>query len=418
MKKLRLSFLALLLLSSLFSFSQDLLQWRGIDRTGHFASKDLLDEWPETGPKEILSIDNLPLSYSSVLLKDNVLFTTGINDTAESLIAIDMSGNIKWNTVYGKAWENSYPNARCTPTIEDNYAYLISGSGTLAKIDITNGKTIWSFNGYEKFEGSWGKWGVAESPLIVDDKMIYTPGGDKTTIVAVSKNTGETIWMSKSLQDKSSYCSPVLVEKGDLKLIVTVTAKYVIAVNADNGEIFWKFDYSSIDKPFAGYDINPVTPLVVDNDIFVTSGYNHVGIMLHMADDYKSVELKWKTENLDIHHGGAIVYDGYIFGANYTSIVKGNWVCLDWNTGELKYEHTWYGKGSIIFTDGKLICYDERRGNIALVNATPEKFDLISEFKIEKGKGPHWSHPTIYDEKLFIRRGTVLMVYDIASNVQ
>ncbi len=37
--------------------------------------------------------------------------------------------------------------------------------------------------------------------------------------------------------------------------------------------------------------------------------------------------------------------DGYIYGSNYTSIRNGDWVCLDWETGELKYSQGWNGKG-------------------------------------------------------------------------
>jgi len=395
--------------------AQEIFQWRGIDRTGHYESKKLLDKWPEKGPKLLLHVKELAESYSSVILKDDVLYTTGVSDTAEMLTAIKMDGSIKWNMVYGKAWDGSFPNARCTPTIEKNYAYLSSGSGYLACIDISNGKLEWSFDAYTKFEGKCGSWGTAESPLIVDNKMIYTPCGDKTTMVAVNKNTGETIWMSESLNDQSAYCSPVLVERNEINLIISVTGNYVICVNAADGEIFWKFEYTAIDNPNSGGDINPVTPLVKKNEIFISSGYNHVGIMLEMTDDLRSVSLKWKTEDLDIHHGGAVEHNGYIYGANYTSIINGNWLCIEWDSGKLQYEQDWNGKGSIIFSDGKLICYDERKGNVALVNATPEKFEIVSEFKIDFGRGPHWSHPTIYDDKLLMRHGTHLMVYDISN---
>ena len=341
------------------------------------------------------------------------MYTTGIQDTVEMLTAINMDGTILWNTIYGKAWERAFPNARCTPTIEGDYAYVISGNGHLACINITNGKLQWSYDGYSKYEGSYSHYGVAESPLIVDNKMIYTPGGEKTTMVAVDKYTGETVWMSESIGDKSSYCSPVLAVRDQYKLIITVLADYVICINADNGEFVWKYDYKSIDKAFSRGDINPVTPLVIGNDIFVTSGYNFSGIMLHMTDDFRSVSVKWETQDLDVHHGGAVAYEGYIYGANYTKIYDGDWVCINWETGELQYEQEWYSKGSIIATNGFLICYDERKGNIALVEANPNEFKIKSTFQIKQGKGPHWSHPTIYDDKLFIRHGKSLMVFDI-----
>ena len=408
----------LVLIQSVLSenHAQTVTQWRGADRTGYFPSNNLLREWPAEGPELFLQIDSLTASYSTVVLHDSVMYTTGISDDEEFLTAINLDGTIRWNIAYGKAWGKTFSNARCTPTIEGDNAYVISGSGNLACINIQQGNLKWSFDGFEKFSGLSGRWGVAESPLIVDNKMIYTPCGEKTTMVAVDKNRGETIWVSESLGDQSAYCSPALTETGQFKLIITVTGNYVICVNAENGEIFWKFEYTNVDKPLTGEDINPVTPIIIGRDVFVTSGYNHVGVMLHMANDYRSVSMKWKTSDLDVHHGGVVYHDGYLYGANFTGIRKGNWVCLDWETGTVQYEKEWYAKGSTITSDGLLICYEERRGNIALVEATPDEFAIKSTFRIEQGKGPHWSHPTIYDDKLFIRHGKSLMVYNIGVN--
>jgi hypothetical protein len=77
------------------------------------------------------------------------------------------------------------------------------------------------------------------------------------------------------------------------------------------------------------------------------------------------------------------------------------------------YEKKWITKGSIIAADGMLYCYDERKGNLALVNATPEKFDRVSSFKVPLGSGQHWAHPAISDGRLYVRHGEALMVYDI-----
>ncbi|MFC2129432.1 PQQ-binding-like beta-propeller repeat protein [Bacteroidota bacterium] len=413
--------LSILILTPLFfiiSFTlqaQDILQWRGIDRTGYYPSENLMEKWPESGPKILLQREGLPTSYSSVIVKDDIIYTTGIKDSLEILMAINPDGSKKWKTVYGKAWNQSFANARCTPTIEGNSAYVISGRGDIACIDISTGDINWSVNGYAKFEGSWGKWGTAESPLLVDNKVIYTPGGKKTTMVALNKETGETIWESESLRNKTAYTSPVLVERGQLKMIITVLGKYIVCVNAKDGDILWSFNYKEIDDPASGGDINPITPIVIGNEVFVTSGYNHVGIMLVMAEDYRTVSLKWKTNDLDVHHGGVVEVDGYLYAANYTSVVDGNWSCISWDTGELEYEQNWKGKGSIIATDSFLICYDERRGHVGLVKINPEKFEIISEFRVEAGRGPHWSHPAIFNDKLYIRHGDALVVYEIGE---
>ncbi len=393
--------------------SQDAMGWRGLKRTGFYETGKLQQKWPDGGPELLLLVDSLPETYSSAIVQNNVIYTTGVVDEKEVLTALTMDGKKKWSVIYGEAWDGSYDHARCTPTLEGGNAYLTSGSGDVACIDLTSGKQKWGYDAFEKFEGDCGGWGIAESPLLVDEKMIFTPGGEKTTMIALDKKTGETVWKSESLDDETAYCSPTLMEENGKKLIVSVTSNYVIGVDAENGKFVWKFKYTDVEKPFMGGDINPITPLIRGKEVFVTSGYNHVGLMLQLSDDLSTVTVKWMSEDLDTHHGGVVYHDGHIYGSNFTSIRKGNWICLDWETGKTRYDHKWLGKGSIIAADGMLICYEERRGNLALVKANPQQFELLSSFRITNGKGPHWSHPSIYDDKLFIRHGDALMVYKI-----
>jgi hypothetical protein len=60
-----------------------------------------------------------------------------------------------------------------------------------------------------------------------------------------------------------------------------------------------------------------------------------------------------------------------------------------------------------------LYCYSER-GDVALVKPNPQKFEVVSSFRIRKGSGEHWAHPVIRDGRLYVRHGDALMVYDIS----
>jgi outer membrane protein assembly factor BamB len=203
------------------------------------------------------------------------------------------------------------------------------------------------------------------------------------------------------------------MEYNGMKLIVTLTGNYVIGVNSEDGDILWKLKYSSISNPGTGVDININTPLIRGKEIFVTSGYDHVGLMLELAEDCRSVSVKWTSKEMDVHHGGVVEVGGYIYGSNFTQIISGNWVCLDWDTGEVMYEDDRYNKGQVIALGNKLICYEERKGRMLLVKANPEVFEVISEFTVKHGNGPHWSHPTVYDGRMYLRHGKSLMVYNL-----
>jgi outer membrane protein assembly factor BamB len=393
--------------------AQDVKQWRGPNRNGVYNETGLLQEWPKDGPPLLWSVTGLPKGNSSVIVVNKTAYLTGKNDSMDILISISDKGKIKWQTPYGRIWNGTYPESRSTPTFDDNKVYVLSGLGDIACINAEDGKIVWKLKASEKFEGSFHKWGLAESLLIIDDKVIFTPGGQKTTVVALNKMTGETIWMTESLKDNPTYGSSVVIERGGLKIIVCVTEKYISAINATNGKMLWNFDFSVYSSPELKRNNNAFTPLYDNGKIYVTSGYNHSGVMLNLSEDASKVTLQWVDSVLDIHYGGAVKVGNYIYGSNWYDNNKGNWVCLDWETGKVMYEKEWICKGAIISADGMLYCYEEKKGNIGIAKATPENFEIISSFKIPLGTGPHWSHPVINKGILFIRHGEALMAYDV-----
>ena len=87
----------------------------------------------------------------------------------------------------------------------------------------------------------------------------------------------------------------------------------------------------------------------------------------------------------------------------------------NFKTGKTMYEKTWFTKGSISAADGMLYCYEEKKGNLALVEPTPKEFKVVGTFRIDKGSGPHWTQPVIYKGVLYIRHGDVLMAFKIKA---
>ncbi len=407
-------FSLILVISTSTLFSQTFSQWRGADRTGIYGETGLLKEWPENGPELLWKTDSLGKAYSSVAVTSDVIYATGMFDTLDILTALDKSGKKLWTTNYGFSWENSYPDTRGTPTIENGKIYVASGMAEVSCIDAKSGKTIWKIDAKELFGASASRFGFAESLLLIDDKVIFTPGGDKTTVVALDKETGKTIWQSESVKEKCAYISPVLITHNNRGIIVTATAKLIIGVDPKTGELLWKYNYSQHKSKKGRGSTNCTNSALYRNgEIFITSGYNHSSILLKLADDAASVTKQWVDTILDCHHGGVVEIDGYIYGANWQNNKAGKWVCLEWETGKAMYEEKWNNKGPIISADGMLYCYAEKVGELALVKADPEEFAVISSFKLPKGEGQHWSHPVINDGKLYVRHSDRLFVYKI-----
>jgi outer membrane protein assembly factor BamB len=416
MKSISLTIILLTLLTCIIQ-AQKINEWRPENRTGISAETGLLKSWPATGPTLLWSCPDLAKGFSSPVFGNNTIYITGnsgSNGAEDILFALDMKGKVLWQTVFGRAWTGSYPDSRATPTVEGNRVYTCSGFGDLACIDGTNGKIIWTYKGSELNKGTYGAWGIAEALLIDGNKIFFSPGGPETMTIALNKATGDVIWKSASLNDKPGYVSPVLVNYAGKKMIVNVSLGHVFGVDASNGEILWKVAHA----PSSDGDdlIKCTTPLYKDGMVYVTGGYDTGGMMVKIADDGKSANVVWTDSVLDNHHGGVVLINGYIYGSNWLNNSNGNWCCIDWKTGKKMWEERWNTKGSIISAEGLLYIFEEKNGNIALVKANPEKFDLVSTFKVTQGKaGPFWAHPVIYNGVLYLRHTNALMAYNIKA---
>ena len=413
MKKIVL--LSVVSLFAVATFGQ-VTQWRGEKRDGYYKESGLLKSWPENGPELILKVEKLGKGYSSPVVANQTIYVTGMIDTLDYLSAIDFQGNIKWQVPYGRSWSKSFPDTRSTPTIEGDRVYVVGGVGRLVCIDANSGKEKWAVNVDKDYKAEWHNWGVSESPLIVDDKVICSPGGKETSIVAFDKMTGKLIWKSTSIGGLRVYVSPTIYEYKNFRFILAATSTDLVALKPATGEVAWTYKYYQKDKWDDAIGlIWTNTPLFKNDEIFLSMGYDYQCVMLKMDPSGTSVSEKWTGKVLDNHHGGVLSKGDYIYGSNWINNGKGKWVCLKWDTGEVRYETDWNNKGSIVSADGLFYVYEEKAGNVGLVNPNPEKWDVISSFKVTNGTGPHWAHPFIKDGKMYLRHGEVLMVYNIKA---
>ena len=405
--------------------NQGISEWREENRTGNSGETGLMKSWPEGRPEMIWYNLELPKGHSSVSFGNNTIYLTGNDGQNDILVALDAYGKIKWQTPYGRSWTASNPESRCTPTVEGERVYVSSGYGDIACVNAVSGAIIWSLKASEMYKGTYGSWGIAESLIVDGDKLYFSPGGPETMTIALDKNNGGLIWKSVSINDGPAYASPILVEFEGKKLIINVSLRHLYAVDAADGTMLWKINHmEAIDskKSVAVWpdapEIKCVTPLYHEGKIYITGGYDHGGALFRLTEGGNNAVVEWTDETLDVHHGGVVLVNGYIYGSNWLNNSNGNWCCIEWNTGRKMFEEHWKCKGSIISAEGMLYLYDEKSGFVGLVRANPEKFDLVSSFVIGKGgTGPCWAHPVIHNGNLFIRHGNALMVYDIKEKV-
>lgn len=402
--------IALTLLCALPAPGADAPQFRGPNRDGVFNDQGLLKAWPEAGPAVAWVATGIGKGFSSASVAGGKIYVTGMQDDETGvLFVLNSDGVIERKIPYGKETTNKEaPGTRSTPTIEGDRAYFISGLGVVYCVDLAKGEKVWEANVFERFGAKNNMWHLAESVLVDGNRVICTPGGPEALFAALDKTTGATLWGTKGLDDKTSYCSPAIITHNGRRLLVNVTSKFVVGADAETGALLWSFPHKT------PWDIHAVTPLYKDGLLYYTGGDGVGGGALELSADGSSVKEKWADKNLDCIHFGVVLVDGYLYGTG--NKVGGKLVCLEMATGKMMWNSKEVREGCTVYADGMLYVYEgPKSGIVNLVKATPTGFERTGRFTVTQGSAQHWAHPTIADGRLFIRHGDALIAYDIKA---
>jgi outer membrane protein assembly factor BamB len=384
----------------------DLFQWRGESRSGIYNETGLLKEWPAEGPQLLWSFEGLVKGFSSVTIAEGKIFTTGLAESQGLVFCLDMQGKLLWKTEYGNDWTKSYAGARATLVYYQKKLYMASGYGDAICMDAATGNKIWSVDMLAKYASRTPKWGIVEAPVVLDDKVFFTPGGPDIVMVALNANNGDEIWKSKATGDSAAYCSPIIINHKGRKILVTSLTNNVVGIDPQNGNLLWQVSQKN------DVSIHPNTPLYKDGMVYSMSGYKTGGVMFKIADDGNSVAELWRNSTLDVQIGGAVWIDDYIIGSGHQ--LDRSWQCLDAKTGNVLHKSTEIGKGVVIYADGLLYCYADN-GEMGIMENDANGFTLKSKFRIVMGTEQHWAHPVINNGVLYIRHGNTLMAYNIKN---
>jgi outer membrane protein assembly factor BamB len=382
----------------------------------------LLGQWPDGGPRLLWKLDGLGKGYSTVSIAGGRIFTMGdlARDGSESqyVMAYDLVTRRRlWETRIGPPHDDG---PRCTPTVDGDLAYVIGASGDLTCVTASEGKAVWRKNFESDFGGKMmSVWRFSESPLVDGDKLVCTPGGDRATIVALDKRSGETIWrcgvpkFGERGRDGAGYASMVIADVGGIRQYVQMLGRGVVGVEADTGRFLW--GYNRVANNVA----NVTSPVVRGSHVFVTTSYKTGCALLKLTrqgNDVKAQEVYFLgPDKFENHHGGVVLVGDHLYGGDGQN--QGGPVCLELLTGKIAWKPKSPGRGSaaVLCADGNVIFrYD--KGEVFLIEAVPEAFRIKGRFTPVLGEGPAWAHPVIHDGKLYLRHGDVLACYDLRSS--
>src|SRR6185295_14123517 len=224
-KKLLAVLFALPLIGAGPAADSDWNQWRGPKRDGHSADTGLLKDWPAGGSTLAWKIVDLGGGLSSVSVMGDRIFTMGDQGDTCNIIALNAAdGKQVWTAKVGKTEGGAgYPGPRCTPSVDGKNVIAVGQYGDLVCVDQATGKEKWRKHMESDFGGKNPHWGYAESPLIDGDNVVCIPGGSKGAVIALKKETGETVWQCAELKDAAAYTSVTPSEVGGKKQYLILT---------------------------------------------------------------------------------------------------------------------------------------------------------------------------------------------------
>jgi outer membrane protein assembly factor BamB len=386
--------------------------WQGAQRDGVSHETGLLPTWPREGPRLVWKAINLGGGYSAPSIAAGRVFGMSYRQEGgaddEVVWALDeQTGKELWHTTIAAANHKiGYGEGpRCTPTVDGERLYALGVSGDLVCLEVATGKEIWRHNLVKEFDGRIPSWGYSESPLVDGARVIATPGRKKATLVAFDKMSGQTIWMSPVPQgDNAQYASAIIAEVQGQRQYVQFLSGGVVGVAADDGAFLWRYN-----RP-ANSTANISTPIFRDGNVFAASAYGKGGGLVRLMRDGTVTRASevYFTPEMENHHGGMVVVDGYLYGAN-----GGELACLEFSTGKVQWQSRTPGKGSILYADGRLY-YRNERGRIFLLEANPHQYIEHGRFvQPDRSQNNAWAHPVIANGKLYIADQDVLLCYDV-----
>jgi len=400
-------------------------QFRGPERNGVSRETGLVKQWPEGGPSLAWKGAGIGQGMGGLAITGGRIYTSGDRDGFAWLFALnEADGKLAWETKIGRGGQlgNVFrpSGPRGTPTVDGDRLFILSQHGDLVCFT-TEGKEVWRKDFIKDFGGINPVWGFSESVLVDGDKLICTPGGADSVIMALDKKTGNPIWKCAVAEGPTgnrgflgtsgaAYASIISIDFEGQRQYIQLTATTLVGVAAADGKLLWRWD-----KPSNTHRINCFTPIYHDGMVYASTAYDAGGGAAKLsknADGSINVAEVHFNTRIKQQHGGMVLVDGYLYGILESGLLN----CIDFKSGEVKWQQRQAGKGSVTYADGRLYWRSEGAGTIHLVDANPKEYILRGTFEQPDRTGEQaWTHPVVANGRLYIRDQNTLFAYNVKA---
>jgi outer membrane protein assembly factor BamB len=391
--------------------STDFPGYRGTNRDGVASGPALRRSWAE--PPKPLWKHPVGGGYAAFAVAGDSAVTIEQRGPQEAVVCYERdTGKERWTYAYDADFRELMggPGPRATPTIDGGYVFALGANGHLTCLTGSDGTKEWQVNILDGNENI--RWAMSGSPLVYDDVVVVNPGAQragKKALVAYNRKTGAEVWGAGG--KRAGYSSPMLATLAGRRQVLLFDADGLAGYDADgkDGEL-WRFPWRSTagDQP-TQEGINVAQPLVLDGDrVFISAAYGMGSAMLHVTrdgDKWAIKELWRKKTTMQSRFSNPVAYQGHIYGLD-----EGILACID-EDGKPKWKGERYGHGQVLLAGDVLVVLAED-GELALVEATPERFRALGRFPALAGHT--WNYPALADGKAYVRNDREMACYDLA----
>jgi len=390
--------LAVLLGVALVAAAADWPQWLGPNRDGSTVEKVA----PWKGDLKIVWRQTVGEGHSSPVVADGRAYLhsciTGKETEVVECFEAPMGKQV-WRREYPRGpFKGLFGNGpRATPTVLDGKVYAYGATGILTCLDAKSGDILWQLDTRKGFNPPALRFGVSSSPLVDGNKVLVAVGAKGASVAAVDKDNGKVLW--KSLDDKASYSSPILIGSALDPTAVFLTQKGLVGLRVADGTPQWSFPFE--DKLAE----SSTTPVRVGDKLLISSITLGTAMLSLEAKDGKTTPHEvWMTKDLTCYFSTPVAV-----GPDNVYLVTGSLLggqstlhCLDAKKGTVLWKKDGVGKyhASLLRTgDNKLLMVEEA-GDLVLIDPDPTMYRELARAKV---CGKTWAHPALANGRLFIR---------------
>jgi outer membrane protein assembly factor BamB len=374
-------------------------QFRGKNRDGVAHAVAEIKSWPKEGPRLAWQVD-IGAGFSGISVYGDRIFTMFADGKNEFLGCFELaSGKEIWRVQVDEMLKNQHGNGpRSTPAVDEQNVYGLSSRGHLMAVEKKTGKLQWKAFCKQDFQGEGPDLGFSSSPLVEENMLILQTGAvNGKALVAFDKRSGRILWTTG--YGGEGYCSPTSFVIGGERQFLYVVSEKAVALSVA-GKTLW--------EKRAGPGLIAMPLFIAPDKVFIlgSGGGNGVLLKIAKAQNNFAAEEVWSNNQLRDSFGAPVFYNGHLYGFSGAFLV-----CADLATGARKWAQRGFGAGAVVLAGAHLIVMGEK-GNVALVQATPEKYLEIGGFQALQGKC--WTAPTIARGKLLLRNHVKMVCYDLA----